>query len=115
MLVQKAQGSETALRAVQLERTQLMESIRTNETEGVTLKLAIQANEEAKRELQKTINTATAATNNTAFLQMLSQFRIQAIQLQELQFQVRPATCLLANDHLNSSDSMRDLNLLRSL
>ena len=92
-VLQSSQQSHAALREVALERSSLQESIRENELEGIKLKAAVQANEAEKRKIQATINSAMASNANSSFLGMLSQFRIQAVQLQELQFQVCVSAC----------------------
>ncbi|CAD7701798.1 unnamed protein product, partial [Ostreobium quekettii] len=69
-------------------RQNILESIRENEEAGLRYRADIQANEEARRCIQKRIDERMDQHGNASFLKILSSFRLQAVRLQELQFQM---------------------------
>mmetsp|Transcript_11268 Transcript_11268/g.28907 ORF Transcript_11268/g.28907 Transcript_11268/m.28907 type:complete len:941 (+) Transcript_11268:278-3100(+) len=71
------------------ERIQGMKAnIIDNEEAGLRYRADIEANENQRKAIQDAINQAMESNKNTSFLQVLSTFRMQAVRLQELQFQM---------------------------
>mmetsp|Transcript_9505 Transcript_9505/g.27171 ORF Transcript_9505/g.27171 Transcript_9505/m.27171 type:complete len:980 (+) Transcript_9505:572-3511(+) len=59
-----------------------------NEETGLRYRSDIEANENQRKAIQEKINSAMEKYSSTSFLQVLSTFRMQAVRLQELQFQM---------------------------
>ncbi|KAF6258961.1 hypothetical protein COO60DRAFT_1058731 [Scenedesmus sp. NREL 46B-D3] len=66
----------------------LLEEVQDNNGEASRYRADIAANEACRREIQAKIETAIDANSNVNFLKILSTFRIQAVRLQELKFQM---------------------------
>ncbi|KIY99366.1 hypothetical protein MNEG_8594 [Monoraphidium neglectum] len=83
-------GSATdAERAEALERrAALQEEVSGNEAEAQCYRDDIAANEAGRREIQGKLEAAIDGSSNANFLKILSTFRIQAVRLQELKFQM---------------------------
>eukprot|EP00775_Hariotina_reticulata_P010422 gene10422-10580_t len=69
-------------------RAVLVEEMAGNDAEAERYRADIAANEAGRREIQAKIESAIDANNNVNFLKILSTFRIQAVRLQELKFQM---------------------------
>ncbi|GBF91733.1 kinesin [Raphidocelis subcapitata] len=69
-------------------RAALREAAAANAAEAGELREDIAQNEAARREIERRIDAAIEGNSSVNFLSILSTFRIQAVRLQELKFQV---------------------------
>eukprot|EP00210_Caulerpa_lentillifera_P004659 g4444.t1 len=66
----------------------ILENIRENEEAGAKYRTDIDANEACRYEIQHRIEDGMEQYKSAAFLKILSTFRLQAVRLQEFQFQM---------------------------
>jgi len=86
--LQSGQPSEMEAMEVQERISAMKANVADNEDTGLRYRADIEANEAQRRGIQERINAAMDKYSSTSFLQVLSTFRMQAVRLQELQFQM---------------------------
>ena len=69
-------------------REDVLSAVKENDKERSSLKAEISENEEDRRLIQEKIDDLSKSYQNVAFLNLVSTFRLQAVQLQELKFQM---------------------------
>ncbi|XRB04222.1 kinesin-like protein [Pycnococcus provasolii] len=69
-------------------RASIVDSIRENEQTGVRIRADIEYNETSRKALQAKIDAAIQEKKGTAFLKILSQYRLMSVTNQELRFQI---------------------------
>lgn len=69
-------------------RDEVLSAVKENDKERNSLKAEISENEEDRRLIQEKIDHLSHSYQNVAFLNLVSTFRLQAVQLQELKFQM---------------------------
>ncbi|KAL6746359.1 P-loop containing nucleoside triphosphate hydrolase protein [Haematococcus lacustris] len=69
-------------------RADILAAIKDNERELSKFKAEIASNEEARRDIQARIDRLITNNHNVAFLNLMSTFRLQAVRLEELKFQM---------------------------
>ncbi|KAG2427248.1 hypothetical protein HXX76_012444 [Chlamydomonas incerta] len=69
-------------------RAEVLEATRENDRERERYKSEITANEVARKDIQARVQAIVDSNQSAAFLNLLSTFRLQALHLQELKFQM---------------------------
>ncbi|KXZ53067.1 hypothetical protein GPECTOR_8g60 [Gonium pectorale] len=69
-------------------KTEVLEATRENDRERERYKAEIAANEVARKDIQARVQAIVDSNQSAAFLNLLSTFRLQALHLQELKFQM---------------------------
>ncbi|KAG2429201.1 hypothetical protein HYH02_014133 [Chlamydomonas schloesseri] len=69
-------------------RAEVLEATRENDRERERYKSEIAANEVARKDIQARVQAIVDSNQSAAFLNLLSTFRLQALHLQELKFQM---------------------------
>eukprot|EP01023_Acetabularia_acetabulum_P049398 TRINITY_DN5272_c0_g3_i1.p1 TRINITY_DN5272_c0_g3~~TRINITY_DN5272_c0_g3_i1.p1 ORF type:complete len:807 (-),score=147.37 TRINITY_DN5272_c0_g3_i1:260-2680(-) len=81
--------SSQAHRESRKQKEDLFESIKENEEAGFKLRAEVAANEKAKQAIEEKINEKISQNqSSSSFLKILSNFRLQAVRVAELQFQM---------------------------
>lgn len=88
MPFQSGQPSEIEAMEARERMQAMLANITENNETGLRYRADIEANENHRRSIQEKINSAMESYSSTSFLQVLSTFRMQAVRLQELQFQM---------------------------
>lgn len=81
-------GSAREVAEARERKVKLLDAIKENDESKERLKADIQANEEARRDIQIKIDQMVDVNQNTSFLKILGTFRLQAVRLQEIKFQM---------------------------
>lgn len=83
-----ASGEDADVEQLAEHRASVLESIRANEQSGLRIRADIEHNEEQRKSLQEKIDSAMQERRGTAFLKILSQYRLMSVTNQELRFQI---------------------------
>jgi kinesin family protein 18/19 len=81
-------GSVKDITEARNRRDEVLSAVKENDKERNSLKAEISENEGDRRMIQEKIDDLSKSYQNVAFLNLVSTFRLQAVQLQELKFQM---------------------------
>ncbi|GIL46590.1 hypothetical protein Vafri_3551 [Volvox africanus] len=81
-------GSARDITEARERRAEVLEATRENDRERERYKSEITANELARKDIQARVQAIVDSNQSAAFLNLLSTFRLQALHLQELKFQM---------------------------